>query len=75
MYVWCSCLNSISQFLAIAGETISFFNATLPAEIAVTSTGLLFVANSTSVVPFQIDSCFDRDGNRNINIVVVPFGK
>ena len=76
-----SCLDYIVPFPAIAGAArsiLSFSDAPPPAEIAVTSTGLLFVADSTSVVPLggalQISRCFG-DNYTIDDIVVVPSGK
>ena len=69
--------DSFTQFLAIAGG-ISFTDTPPPAEIAVTSAGLLFVANSTSVVPLggalEISSCFGALYS-NDDIVVIHSGK
>ena len=72
-------LDSFTKFLAIAGaRSISFADTPPPAEIAVTSTGLLFVANSTSVVPLggalEISSCFGALYS-NDDIFVIPSGK
>ena len=79
-----SCLDYvyIVQFpvIAIDAGSISYSNAPSPAEIAVTSTGLLFVADSTSIVPLggalQISECLGTRDNYFIDdIIVVSSGK
>ena len=70
----------ISCYCYIDAGSISFSNAPPPAEIAVTSTGLLFVADSTSIVPLggalQISECLGTRDNYFIDdIIVVSSGK
>ena len=71
--------NSTVQF---AGSImLSFSNSPPPAKIAVTSDGLLFVANSTLIMPvggaLKISNCFGGGtyGYAINDIVVVPSGE
>ena len=77
LIIICKCLDSFTQFPGATG-IISFSDTPPPAEIAVTSTGLLFVADSSSIVPLggalEITSCLGFTYS-NDDIVVISSGK